>query len=241
MNILHTIAQEPLILLPRKRKRFALVGGPGAGKTEIAEHVEQQFAALGRKILRGKEAATWAKEQKVTPERMGWPFFQSFIAFLQVAGEEALNARVEEMLANGEICDGTIEDRGLFDGGAYLPGDVVKATARMLKQKLSMSFEQARDRYDCIIHLVTAADGAPEFYKRTDIRPEDIKRAKQLDRRILKVWASHPRRFIVSNVDERGRQISFDEKKEIVLQIVLRETGVSKHSLPKSIEMPVLV
>jgi len=52
-------------------------------------------------------------------------------------------------------------DRGLMDGSAYVSKDGWDA----LMNELQVSKQQIRDnRYDAIIHMVTAADGAPEFY-----------------------------------------------------------------------------
>ena len=59
-----------------------------------------------------------------------------------------------------------------------------------------MSVVDLRDsRYDAILHLVTAADGAVSFYG-TDtnaIRSESPELARELDGKTKAVWHGHPR------------------------------------------------
>lgn len=52
-------------------------------------------------------------------------------------------------------------DRGLLDNRAYCDPKVWNA----LLEELGMNMVQLRDkRYDAVVHLVTAADGAEKFY-----------------------------------------------------------------------------
>ena len=55
-------------------------------------------------------------------------------------------------------------DRGVMDGMAYTNNQVWQA----LLDETAWSTIQLRDRrYEAVVHLVTAADGAPQFY--TDV------------------------------------------------------------------------
>ena len=52
-------------------------------------------------------------------------------------------------------------DRGLMDGSAYVDKDQWQG----LLDELGVTTIQLRDqRYDAVIHLMTAADGAGDFY-----------------------------------------------------------------------------
>jgi hypothetical protein len=52
-------------------------------------------------------------------------------------------------------------DRGVMDGSAYMD----PASWKSLLDEMGLNTVQIRDRrYDAVIHLVTAADGAAEFY-----------------------------------------------------------------------------
>ena len=54
-------------------------------------------------------------------------------------------------------------DRGLMDGSAYVTLEEWNA---LLNDLGGLSTVQIRDnRYDAILHLATAADGAPNFYQ----------------------------------------------------------------------------
>jgi hypothetical protein len=57
-------------------------------------------------------------------------------------------------------------------------------------------------RYTAVLHLVTAADGAPEAYTRWPQahRPEQIEDAIRLDRLLHQVWRDHPRYYRLDNV-----------------------------------------
>lgn len=48
-------------------------------------------------------------------------------------------------------------------------------------------------RYDCVIHLVTAADGAESYYnKDNDVRHESPQEAIVVDRKLQLAWLGHP-------------------------------------------------
>jgi len=55
-----------------------------------------------------------------------------------------------------------------------------------------------------VIHLVTAADGAAEHYRRWPEahRPETVEDAIRLDRLLERVWSNHPR---YCRIDNTGR------------------------------------
>ena len=50
------------------------------------------------------------------------------------------------------------------------------------------------NRYDQIIHLITAANGAEKFYSLENnvTRTESIEMAREIDERTLKTWVGHP-------------------------------------------------
>jgi hypothetical protein len=52
-------------------------------------------------------------------------------------------------------------DRGLMDGSAYITNDLWES----LLDEMGVNVVQIRDnRYDAIIHMATAADGAKEYF-----------------------------------------------------------------------------
>ncbi len=85
-----------------------------------------------------------------------------------------------------------------MDGSAY----VDKAQWKGLMDELGVSAVQLRDqRYDAILHLVTAADGAEKFYDSAtnDARYESIEEAREKDVRLREAYMTHPKWYLIDN------------------------------------------
>jgi hypothetical protein len=56
-------------------------------------------------------------------------------------------------------------------------------------------------RYEAVIHLVTAAEGAEEFYSTNtnEARYESAKDAIELDKKLINAWVGHPHFSIIDN------------------------------------------
>ena len=91
-------------------------------------------------------------------------------------------------------------DRGVMDGQAYTTQEVWQA----LLDETHWSTIQLRDRrYEAVIHMVTAADGAPVFYTdmNNEARYETVEEAIVLDKKLINSWVGHPQFTIVDNLD----------------------------------------
>lgn len=84
------------------------------------------------------------------------------------------------------------------------------------------------DRYDGVVHLVTAADGAEDFYKsghtvddsgNAVVRRENAEEARALDRKLQACFHGHPRHVVVRN--DGGFQQKVDNTVQAVLDIAL--------------------
>ncbi len=87
-----------------------------------------------------------------------------------------------------------------MDGSAYTDDNVWQA----LLDETGWSTVQLRDRrYEAVIHMVTAADGAQEFYTSTnnEARYENFEEAKELDKKLINAWVGHPHFSIIDNRD----------------------------------------
>jgi CYTH domain-containing protein/predicted ATPase len=71
-------------------------------------------------------------------------------------------------------------------------------------------------RYDAVLHLVTAADGAADHYVRDEARDESPAEARRVDACIKVAWAGHPHRLLVDNGTD------FEAKKRRALQFLAR-------------------
>ncbi len=98
-----------------------------------------------------------------------------------------------------------IMDRGFMDNMAYMS----KGALQAFKQKYDVNMDRIRDtRYDMVLHLVTAANGAEKYYTLTNnkARTETIEQAVAIDNKIKDVWNGHPNHVII------GNEKTFNEK-----------------------------
>ena len=112
-------------------------------------------------------------------------------------------------------------DRGVMDGHAYTTTEVWQA----LLDETHWSTIQLRDRrYESVVHMVTAADGAAKFYTsaNNEARYETVEEAIALDRKLINSWVGHPQFTIVDNLDPRG----FDGKIDGTVAAVCKAIGL---------------
>lgn len=89
-------------------------------------------------------------------------------------------------------------DRGVMDGSAYTNENVWQA----ILDETGWSTIQLRDRrYEAVIHMMTAAEGAQEFFVHDNNAElhEDLEEAKEIDRKLISAWCGHPNFCIVKN------------------------------------------
>jgi hypothetical protein len=89
-------------------------------------------------------------------------------------------------------------DRGTMDGSAYIK----PSTWSSLLDRHSLDLVQLRDsRYNAVFHLVTAADGAEEYYssETNATRLETAEEARTLDTKLQRAWVGHPKLIIIDN------------------------------------------
>lgn len=89
-------------------------------------------------------------------------------------------------------------DRGICDGRAYMKPHLWQ---RMLRENNLEVIDIRDSRYDLVVHLVTAADGAPEFYSHetNKQRSESPGDAIKIDQLIQNAWLGTPYLRIVDN------------------------------------------
>lgn len=105
-------------------------------------------------------------------------------------------------------------DRGTMDSAAYIN----KESFDKVCKKMGWSREfLTSERYDLVLHMVTAADGAEEFYTTANNaqRRETVDEAKQMDKNTQQVWIDH---FNLKVVDNQGD--GFDAKLSKVFNLV---------------------
>eukprot|EP01088_Endostelium_zonatum_P018832 TRINITY_DN6192_c0_g1_i1.p1 TRINITY_DN6192_c0_g1~~TRINITY_DN6192_c0_g1_i1.p1 ORF type:complete len:271 (+),score=68.88 TRINITY_DN6192_c0_g1_i1:99-911(+) len=219
---------EPMLeLMQRKRRilevntphdrvqKFVLTGGPCGGKTSSLMALQQRLKLMGYKVYCVPEAATILFS--------GGGRFENWDQSRQVAFEVnkmKTQMALEDAFMNlASLCETksvVICDRGTLDSSAYVnkeTWDLILNSQQWTSKNLN------EDRYDAVVHIVTAADGAEQSYSKESnkVRTETVEQAKEIDERLLNAWRCHPKFFKVDNSTD------FSGKMERVSDIVVRE------------------
>jgi hypothetical protein len=115
-------------------------------------------------------------------------------------------------------------DRGVLDMKAYMPPEVWAAITR----RCGVTEQQLVARYDLVVHLVTAADGAEQFYSSATnaARQESPELARELDQKVATTWSVHPRRVVVTN-----QGVTFTEKVARATSVVVNFVSASDNAV----------
>lgn len=175
--------------------RFVVTGGPCGGKTTALSHVRRYFEERGVGVVTVPETATELISSGISPITVGSSFvYQSVQLRLQIE-KERIYEYGASLLGRDRVI--LLFDRGMLDNRAYLePPEFTRAV-----EEIGQKEESLPARYHAVFHLVTAADGAEEFYTVANnrARTETAEEARALDRRLRDAWSTHPRQMIIGN------------------------------------------
>jgi hypothetical protein len=197
---------------------FAIEIGPCGGKTTGQARLCSFFETLGWKVLRVPETATvllgggikfseLSDEQGMTfQEELLRTMMQIENTFFQIADYIDRDVLV--------ICD-----RGTMDASAFIS----KTQWEEILSKNSLHEVDIRDtRYNQIIHMVSAANGAEPFYSVEDhsCRSEGLELARDLDSKAAQAWVGHPYFDVIDNSSD------FETKVKRMIQTVCQRLGI---------------
>lgn len=177
--------------------RIAITGGPCAGKTTALAEISERLRSRGFGVYIVPEAATLMFTGGASFAGMDANQvlnFQTQLLKTQMALEDAFtNVAKVSCKESFVLCD-----RGACDGKAYMEEAL---WTRMLKENGWDIIELRDGRYELVVHLVTAADGAREFYTLENnlTRTEGVEEAVKVDRRTQEAWVGHPHLRVVDN------------------------------------------
>lgn len=180
-----------------KIHKIVLTGGPCGGKTTALSRLTERLEALGYVVMLVPETATYiVKNGSIHFPSLNMENvmkFEEVMLSVQISIEEHF-----EKLA--EIHDKPIvmiHDRGTMDIAAYMEEEHWNC----MLDDLKWNRVWLRDRYDAVIHLTTAADGAEDYYtlENNEARFESVEEARSIDKRIKKAWMGHPHLRVISN------------------------------------------
>ncbi|MBQ8463336.1 MAG: AAA family ATPase [Prevotella sp.] len=198
-------------------KRIVLTGGPCAGKTTALVRIVEYFSNLGFKVFTVPEVPTMYSQG-------GWSYltpnpdlyYEGELAILQtqLALEDSFT-RLAEVCTKPTFI---VCDRGTMDISAYIAPEMWKD----ITGKCGTSSNDLRKRYDAVLHLVSAADGAEQYYtlatnsaRYEQANEEGLQLARDLDKKVNRAWTGHPHLRVINNHDD------FDTK----LNRVIMEIG----------------
>lgn len=176
---------------------FVLTGGPCSGKTTGLSTIVQELSSRGYYVLVVPETATELISNGIRPfgNSLELLDFQYVLLKKQLHKEQLYREVASQLIPAEKIV--ILHDRGIIDNKNYITNEQFQN----LLSDFGMNEVEARDRYDAVFHLVTAADGAEEFYTLTNnaARTETPEEARQLDKIGIANWTGHPHLRIIDN------------------------------------------
>ncbi len=174
---------------------IVLTGGPCAGKTSAQSEIRDWLLAREYKPIFVPEAATTLIAAGFDPTR---PEFQVGVLRHVLHHEAVCQQLAQPLLAEGHR-PVIVADRGVCDQLAYMG----RREFEQLLALHSLNFVHARDeRYDGVICLQSAANGAEQFYSKdsNSTRYESLEEARLLDGRTRDAWIGVPHLSVIENV-----------------------------------------
>ena len=212
---------------------FVLTGGPCAGKTTALSYLYEKLSNMGYKIFITPEIATMMIMSGFDPTKSSKSEileFEKQIIKNQIQYEKSI-MKLAKMQTNHGAKVVILHDRGTMDVSAYLEDYEMEA----ILSNLSLSVTALRDKhYDAVIHMITAADGARDFYtlENNKARFESPEQAIAACKRTMEAWTGHPHLRVIDN------STGFEEKIKRVLREICAVLG---EPVPIEIERKFLV
>ena len=201
-------------------KKIVLTGGPCAGKTTALIKVIEHFNSLGYQVFTIPEVPTMFAQAGMNylTKNQGL-FYQGEKATLEI--QLGLEDKFMRMAKECDKPTLIVCDRGAMDISAYMKPEMWED----ITQAVGTSTRTLRDeRYDAVLHLVSAADGAERFYTTSNNkeRTEGLELARLLDKKVINAWTGHPRLRVINN------DVDFDRKINRVVKEISNVLGLAQ-------------
>ncbi|XP_045123588.1 TRPL translocation defect protein 14-like [Portunus trituberculatus] len=198
--------------------KVVLTGGPCGGKTTGQSRLCTFFENMGWKVYRVPETATVLLSGGIKFGDLSEDdavIFQENLLKSMMQIENTFFSLAETCSKNCLV----ICDRGTMDASAFIPEERWEEIMR----RNGWNPVDLRDtRYNQIIHMVSAANGAEAFYSTEDhaTRSENLSLARHLDNRAAEAWVGHPYFDVIDNSTE------FDSKIRRMISAVCLKLGI---------------
>lgn len=184
-------------------KMITVTGGPSGGKTTLMSTLEKEIAEKFPDwyLMIIPETASELILNGIRPfgNCLSLLRFQKYVLEKQISKEKLYKEVANELPYDNVLI---VCDRGLCDNIAYCDNDECSAEdmfARLLAP-YDMTLSDARDSYDLVLHLVTAAKGTDCYTTENNkARIETAEEAIALDEKTLNAWIGQPNLKIIDN------------------------------------------
>jgi CYTH domain-containing protein/predicted ATPase len=202
--------------------KIVLTGGPCAGKTTALVRIIEHFSSLGFKVFTIPEVPTLFTQAGMNylTKNQGF-FYEGEKATLEI--QLALEDKFLRMAQECEQPCLIVCDRGAMDISAYM----APKTWEEITRSVGTSTPELRERYDAVLHLVSAADGAEQYYTTANnaqryeqMNEEGLRIARSLDKKVIHAWTGHPHLRVINNHDD------FDCKMNRVIKEISNVLGL---------------
>ncbi|CAG0890965.1 unnamed protein product [Darwinula stevensoni] len=216
--------------------KIVLTGGPCGGKTTGQLRLSTFFENLGWKVFRVPETASillsgGVKFSELTEDEgdclvsslsvyiyflLSRSFlFQESLLKTMMQIEQSYFSLAESNSHNCLI----ICDRGAMDASAFIS---LEKWEKIMQRNRLNAVDLRDSRYNHIVHMVSAAYGAEQFYSIEDhsCRSEDLELARKMDNLAAKAWIGHPYFDVIDNCTD------FESKMKRMIQTVCQRIGI---------------
>lgn len=177
--------------------QIVLTGGPCAGKSTAMSWIQNAFTERGYRVLFVPETATELITGGVAPWSCGSVLDYQCCQMRWQAEKEKVFLAAAKTMPEEKIL--IVCDRGMMDNRAYMTETEFQAAL----ERIGVKEVGIRDSYDAVFHLVSAANGAPEMYRKNresnPARTETVEQAVELDNRLISAWTGHPHLRVIDN------------------------------------------
>jgi len=179
-------------------KKVVLTWGPCSWKTSALAHIKSNFEDKWISVLIVPESATFIFNDigaTIAEKALSILSFQKHLISLQIENERLVENIAKEYRGRVLI----ILDRWILDSKAYV--DDLKELDRIFLNHWLQEASILSERYDWIIHMVTAADWAEEFYttENNPARTETPEKARELDKKLQEAYVWNPKLSVINN------------------------------------------
>uniref|UniRef100_A0A7S2YIE1 NadR/Ttd14 AAA domain-containing protein n=1 Tax=Entomoneis paludosa TaxID=265537 RepID=A0A7S2YIE1_9STRA len=200
--------------------RFVMTGGPCGGKTTALARVFSFLRERGFEVITCPEAYTLLVSNGMSAHLFSTPGMDTYIQSAVLDTQMTLEDSVQNVLKARGKPSVILCDRGSMDGTVYMGQEKF---AKYLLESRKTDIVQVRDnRYDAIFHLVTAADGALNYYSLDNnaVRTETPEQAIEVDRKTQKAWVGHPHLYVIDNSTD------FEGKMSRLVDVICKIVGL---------------